>query len=99
MNDKLMKQWKKKYYSWKRFNENNTNQGWSEYKKERDKLRRNIRKARRLFEKNIAKNSGKNKRSFFKYVNSRLTVRPEITTIKNENGQQLENDIDICEVI
>ena len=99
MNDKLMKQWKKKYYSWKRFNENNTNQGWSEYKKERDKLRRNIRKARRLFEKNIAKNSGKNKRSFFKYVNSRLTVRPEITTIKNENGQQLENDKDICEVI
>ena len=53
--DKLMKQWKKKYYSWKRFNESNTNQGWSEYKKEQDKLRRNIRKARRLFEKNIAK--------------------------------------------
>ena len=89
----------KNYYSWKRFNESNTNQGWSEYKKERDKLRRNIRKAKRLFERNIAKNSGKNKRSFFKYVNSRLTVRPEITTIKNEFGQQLENDKDICEVI
>ena len=90
---------KKKHYAWKRFKESNTNQGWSEYKKERNKLRKNIRKARRLFERKIAKNAGKNKRSFFKYVNSRLTVRPEITAIKGENGQQLENDTDITESI
>ena len=47
----------------------------------------------------LQKNAGKNRRAFFKYVNSRLTVRPEITTIKGENGQQLDNDKDICETI
>ena len=99
MNGKVMKLWKKKHYAWKRFHESNTNQGWNEYKKERNKLRKNIRKARRLFERNIAKNAGKNKRSFFKYVNSRLTVRPEITAIKGVNGQQLENDADISETL
>ena len=97
MNEKIMKLWKKKYHAWKRFSE--SNQGWNEYKKERNKLRKNIRKARRLFERKLAKNAGTNKRSFFKYVNSRLTVRPEITTIKGENGLQLENDKDICETI
>ena len=97
MNDKIMKLWKKKYHAWKRFNE--TNQGWNEYVRERNKLRKNIRKARRLYERKIAKNAGKNRRAFFKYVNSRLTVRPEITTIKDENGQQLDNDKDICEAI
>ena len=62
-------------------------------------VEKNIRKARRLFERKIAKNAGKNKQAFFKYVNSRLTVRREITAIKSENGQQLENDKDICETI
>ena len=99
MNSKIMRLWKKKHHAWKRFMEGNTNQGWNEYKKERNKLRKNIRKSRRLFERKIAKNAGKNKRSFFKYVNSRLTVRPEITAIKGDNGQQYENDKDICEEI
>ena len=53
MNDKIMKLWKKKYHAWKRFNE--TNQGWNEYVRERNKLRKNIRKARRLYERKIAK--------------------------------------------
>ena len=38
MNDKIMKLWKKKYHAWKRFNE--TNQGWNEYVRERNKLRK-----------------------------------------------------------
>ena len=54
---------------------------------------------KRLFERKIAKNSGKNRRAFFKYVNSKLTVRPEITAIKGDDGQLKENDADICEAI
>ena len=99
MNDKTMKLWKKKYHAWKRFNESGSNQGWDEYKKQRDKLKKKIRKAKRLFERKIAKNSGKNRRAFFKYVNSKLTVRPEITAIKGDDGQLKENDADICEAI
>ena len=99
MNDRIMKLWKKKYHAWKRFSESNTYQAWKDYKKESNKLRKNIRKARRLFERKIAKNAGKNKRSFFKYVNSRLTVRPEITAIKGENGQLYEDDRGICEAL
>ena len=88
-----------KNHAWRRFSESKTHQAWIDYKKESSKLRKNIRKSRRLYERKIAKNAGKNKRAFFKYVNSRLTVRPEITAMKGENGQQMEDDKDICEIL
>ena len=47
----------------------------------------------------LPKNAGRNKRSFFKYVNSRLTVRPEITAMKGENRQHHEDDSGICEAL
>ena len=99
MNPKIMKMWKKKYHAWKRFSESKTHQAWLDYKKESCKVRKNIRKARRLYERKIAKNAGKNKKAFFKYVKSKLTVRPEITAMKGENGQQLEDDKGISETL
>ena len=59
MNNKIMKLWKKKYHAWKRFNESNANQGWNEYTKERNKLKKKVKKARQLFERKISKNAGK----------------------------------------
>ena len=49
--------------------------------------------------KNIAENARQNKRAFFKYVNLRLTVRPEITAMKTVNGEIAEEDIDIVETM
>ena len=72
---------------------------WQEYGHHRDHLRKIIRKSRRLYEKNIAKNARQNKRAFFKYVNSRLTVRPEITAMKKSDGEIAEEDIDIVETM
>ena len=36
--------------------------------------------------KKLAKEARYNRRAFFKYVNSRLTVRPEITEMQNKDG-------------
>ena len=73
--------------------------GVHKYSHHRDHLRKIIRKSRRLYEKRIAENARKNKRAFFKYVNSRLTVRPEITAMKTVNGEIVEEDIDIVETM
>ena len=40
-----------------------------------------------------------NKRQFFRYVNSKLTVRPEITSMQNENGELIDNDKEICNIL
>lgn len=99
MNRKVLRLWKKKYHAWKRVTERNTNGRWRQYIFERNKLKNNIRKAKRTYEKNIAQDARHNKRAFFKYVNSKLTVRPEITQIKMDDGSFAESDKEISDAI
>ena len=53
---------------------------------ERNKTCKIERDEKRAYEKILAKEVGLYHRGFFKYVNSRLTVRPEISTLIDENG-------------
>ena len=99
MNDSRMRIWRNKQNTWARVQRMGSNRNWRRYKAARDKLRTSMRKARRLYEKNISKDARNNKRSFFKYVNSRLTVRPEITAMKTRDGNLVEEDSEIAEVI
>ena len=99
MNRTLMKKWKKKYFAWKRYTESKSFQRYREYKKEANSLKKDTRQAKRLYEKKIAKEASGNKRQFFRYVNSKLTVRPEITSMQNENGELIDNDKEICNIL
>ena len=99
MNRDIMKVWKKKVHSWDRVKERGSRGRWGEYRHHRDHVRKIIRKSRRTYEKNIAVNARHNKRAFFKYVNSRLTVRPEITAMKTVDNTIVEEDIDIVETM
>ena len=69
------------------------------YRKEANKLKKNTRKARRAYERKIAEESKTNKRAFFRYVNSKLTVRPKITAMKNKHGVLVEDDREMTNVI
>ena len=91
MNRTLIKKWRKKYFAWKRYTESKSYNSYREYKKEADILKKNARQAKRLYEKKIAKEARGNKRQFFRYVNSKLTVRPDITTMQNEMGELVDN--------
>ncbi|CAL4200284.1 unnamed protein product, partial [Meganyctiphanes norvegica] len=48
--------------------------------------------------KKLAKGVRYNKKAFYRYVNSKLTVRPEITEIQNENGTIVDVDKLICDI-
>ena len=61
---------------------NNSNRSWRRYKEERNHLSKQIRKAKRIYEKKIAEDARHNKRAFYKYIKSKLTARPEITQIR-----------------
>ena len=98
MNARLMKLWKKKRNSWTRVQEKYSKNSWKRYRRDRDKLSSNIRKEKRLHEGRIAKNARVNKKAFFKYVNSKLTVRPEITALRKSDNTIVEEDKDIVEV-
>ena len=99
MNRALMKRWRKKYFAWKRYTESKSFSKYREYKKEADLLKKNARQAKRMYEKKIAKEARGNKRQFFKYVNSKLTVRPEVSSMQNEHGELIDNDKEICNIL
>ena len=99
MNDALLRQWKKKYHAWKRYTTGKNYRRYEEYKRETRVLKKKIRQAKRIYEKKLAKGVRHNKKAFFRYVNSKLTVRPEITEMQNENGVLVDTDKDIANVM
>ena len=56
------------------------------------------RDERRRYEKKLVKEIGKNRRGFFKYVNSRLTVRPELSALFNENGDLVHEEREMANI-
>ena len=96
MNKSLMRYWKKKYHAWKRYTENKSNTRQQAYRKEADVFKKQARRAKRIYEKRLSKGAGHNQKAFFRYVNSKLTVRPEITEMLEGNGEMAANEKDIC---
>ena len=99
MNKSLMKSWKKKYHSWKRYTESKSYQRHQKYKRKADLFKKKARQAKRIYEKLLAKGVRHNKKAFFRYVNSKLTVRPEITELINENGILVDNEKEITNIM
>ena len=99
MNKSLMKSWKKKYHSWKRYTESKSYQRHQKYKRKADLFKKKARQAKRIYEKRLAKGVRHNKKAFFRYVNSKLTVRPEITELINENGILVDNEKEITNIM
>ena len=99
MNNSLMKYWKNKYHAWKRYTVKKSFVRQQVYKNHADIFKKRARQAKRLYEKGLSKGARQNRKAFFRYVNSKLTVRPEITEIQNENGELVDMDDGICEII
>lgn len=98
MNRKVVKAYKNKYFAWKRYMESKNSFKWREYVKERNKTNRIERDERRAYEKKLAKEVGLNRRGFFKYVNSKLTVRPEISALLKTNGELVHDEKEMANV-
>ena len=98
MNRKVVRVYKKKYHAWKRYMEHRRSARWREYVRNRNDAIRIARDERRKFEKKLAKEVGLNRRGFFKYVNSKLTVRPQITALSKENGELTHDEKEMCNI-
>ena len=98
MNRKVITMYKNKYFAWKRHMESDRSEKRREYVKERNKAKRIERDERRAYEKRLANEVGTNRRGFFKYVNSKLTVRPEISALMNENGELIHDEKEMANV-
>ena len=66
---KALKAVKRKFHAWRRFQQTKSHVRYMEYVKERNKSAKKLRKAKRAFEENLAKECSKNPKAFFRYAN------------------------------
>ena len=98
MNRKVVSAYKKKYHAWNRYMAHKRSTKWRTYVRERNDAIRIARDERRKYEKKLAEEIGLNRRGFFKYVNSKLTVRPEISALTKEDGELTHDETEMCNV-
>ena len=99
MNRSLMRLWRRKHFAWKRYTERKSGPRILAYKRSANILKSTTRKIKRKYERILAKEVRQNKRAFFRYVRSKLTVRPEITEMQNENGILVDKVEDLCDTV
>ena len=83
---------RKKYFSWKRYQESRTQKRYLEYIKHRDKAAKKIRQAKRNFEQKIAKECKSNPKAFYKYYNFKNKSRNSVIRLRNTDGKLQAGD-------
>ena len=89
---------KRKRAAWKRYLETKEGNEYEAYVEERNAARKEVRKAVRNFEKNIAKKAKTDPKSFWKYAKSRMKSSPKISQLK-QNGRLFLRDEEKVEIL
>ena len=92
MNDKVLRKIKKKYHAYKRFLVTKQGEDYQRYINKRNACTREIRKAKKKHEDNIAKDSKTNPSKFWKYVNDKCKTNVGISSLRDDKGKLIDTD-------
>ena len=92
MNNKILRKIKKKYYAFKRFLITGQGREYDKYIRQRNSCKKEIKKAKRKHEENIAKNCKEDPSRFWKYVNEKCKTNVGISSLKDEDGNLITSD-------
>ena len=99
MNKKVFRRIKKKYHAFKRYLITRQGKDYEKYIKQRNKCTREIKKAKKKHEKNIANECKENPKKFWKYVNDKCKSNVGISSLKDKNGNLLTSDKERAEIL
>ena len=96
MTRKSLKQIKKKYHSWKRFQASSSGNYklYLDYIKQRDKSTKLTRDAKKEYERKIAKDCKNNPKAFYKYCNWKAGKKSQHIRLHDEAGNFQTSDLD-----
>ena len=98
MNSKCLQAVRKKRKLWKRYKICNTQQLFSDYKKQEKVTHKLCKQAKKVFEKKLATDQT-NSRKFFAYVNSRKTVKSSVGPLISEQGTKVADSKDMADIL
>ena len=91
MQQNTMRIIRKKRRLWKHYTTTRDYQSYLEYKPVQNATKSMVKKAKREFEKNLAKNVKKNPKAFYSYINNRCKVQAKVGPLKDPDGK-VQND-------
>ena len=98
MNKNTLRKIRKKKKLWKNYRKSQEYEDYLAFKKLENEVKKNVRKAKKDFEKKLAKNSKANPRSFYKYVNSKKSNRDNVGPLKC-NNVIIDDDKNMADVL
>ena len=96
---KVRKSVRKKYCLYKRFLNSNVTYDYQNYIKARNKCKKEVRKAKKEYERKLAKECKIKPKYFWKYVQSKTKVNTSINPLKTKDGFTAVSDLDKAEVL
>ena len=99
MNNHILGLIRKKEEMWKIYRKRKSQRSFSRYKRARNKVTSEIRKAKYNFEHRLAKEVRDNPKSFFAYARSQTTIREEVKTVRRNDGELTSSLTETCEVM
>ena len=99
MKKKVMKKIKKKYSLYKKILLTNDGMDYSRYIKARNECTREVKAAKRLFEKNIANNCKKDPKCFWKFVRNKFNTNSSVGTLLSQHDQLVTDDEDKANIL
>ena len=99
MNNKIFRKIKKKYHAYKRYLVTKQGEDYQKYIKRRNDCTREIRKAKKKHEANIANESKNNPSKFWKYVNDKCKTKSGISSLRDKSGNLIDTDQGKAEIL
>ena len=90
---------RKKKKAWKRYSHSRNWQDYYRYCAIRNKATREIRFAKRRYEKSIAKDIKQNPKSFWRFIKDKTSVKSGIGDLQNNQGMKISDDTEKCEML
>ena len=90
---------KKKYHAWKRYTNTKQYGDYLNYVKARNEATKEVRRAKRQFEKRLAKEIKNSPKGFWNYVRSKTKVKSGISDLIKDDGEKTQTDEEKADVL
>ena len=90
---------RKKRCAWRRYQQSKSYQQYLQYVKQRNATAKKVKKAKRDFERKLAKECKKNPKCLFKYANFKNKTKNNVIRLKDEHGNIRLNDEDNADIL
>ena len=99
MNRTATQKVKKKYNAWKRYTRTKDYDHYVEYTHARNEATKEVRKAKRCYERSIANESKNSPKAFWKYVRSKTKTKSGVKDLLKEDGSYAHTDGDKADIL